>query len=121
MGADQSKDSSHGQAPPSVETSDSYENVVINSDSGFQSEDRKDPAIWNPIEVYNNGVAEPTHGGNPVPSSPCSDVPFVLSPVLCVQLGLSRNSNQLLTVDLANVNLNKYDYDFTLERSIMAN
>lgn len=121
MGADQSKDSSQGQAPPSVEPSDSYENVVMNSESGFQLEDRMDPAIWNPIEVFNNGVVEPAYGGNPVPSNPCSDVPFVLSPVLCVQLGLSQNSNQLRTVDFVNVNLSKYDYDFTLERSIMAN
>ena len=121
MGADQSKDSSLSEAPPSVQTSDSYENVVMNPESGFHTEDRKDPAIWPPIEVFNNGAAELADVGNDVPNNPCSDVPFVLSPVLCVQLGLCRSSNQVRNVDFTNINLNKYDYDFTLERSIVAN
>lgn len=127
MGAEQSKDSSlnHSAAVSGsdfhYESSEDFKsaNNVGNNDSGLQPMQDQSYAWNNTSDKSGNGISDTMHGGAAEAVSAYGDIPFALSPAFYVQLNYIQAYKQFHGIDVNYANLRKYDYDFSLERSVI--
>lgn len=108
-----------GGLPPAG-NENSGEDTMSYSDFGERSQGSQD-TIWNPTGGTNNGFPEISQHLVPQVTSAYSDVPFALSPELYIQMNHSQNHDPLCYLSFDSGDLSKYDYDFVLERSVVAN
>ena len=80
---------------------------------------RHAPAVPTMPTMAAGPPAPPTTDVNPSVPDFLGDVPFTLAPhILAMQAGFTLNSDLVLSRDI-NYNLTSFNYDFTLENSVL--
>lgn len=128
MGAEQSKESSLNRASAGSCTEfqcGTSKGLQCEVDTGVQpTQDqhivylRSQPSLTSTVDTFNNGISNAAHSGSAEAVSVYGDVPFILSPAFCTRLSY-QTYTQFHGIDINFANLSKYDYDFSLERSVL--
>lgn len=122
MGSDQSKESSLDRA-----SAGSCTEFQCGTNEGRQCEEvdtglqpvQDQRCSWpSTVDTFNNGISNTEHGGSAEAVSVYGDVPFILSQAFCTRLNF-QTCTQFRGIDINFANLSKYDYDFSLERSVI--
>lgn len=120
MGADQSKESLNRASAGSCTefqcgTGGGRQCEV---DTGVQPAQDQRCSWPSTVDTFNNGIPNTEHRGSAEAVSVYADVPFILSPAFCARLNI-QTCTQFHGIDINFANLSKYDYDFSLERSVI--
>lgn len=121
MGADQSKESFQNRASADSCTEfqcGTSQGLQCEVDNGVQPTQDQGCSWTSTVDTFNGGISNTAHGGSTEAVSVYGDVPFILSPAFCVQLNF-QTCTPFHGIDTNFANLSRYDYDFSLERSVI--